>query len=139
MQAHSGEDELTELHRINVTPFIAVMLVLPIIFMVAAPLATVDVPVDLPSSNVQQQQRPDKPIFLTIKADLTLTIGDDAVAPGALAATIDAATAGNKDERIFVRADRSVHYGDVMQVMNDLRTAGYTKVALVALETREAK
>jgi len=134
-----GSDELAEVHDINVTPFIDVMLVLLIIFMVAAPLATVDVPVDLPSSNVQQQQRPDKPIFLTIKADLTLTIGDDPIAPGALAATIDAASGGNKEERIYVRADRSVHYGDVMQVMNDLRSAGYTKVALVALETREAK
>ena len=133
-----GEDELTDVHDINVTPFIDVMLVLLIIFMVAAPLATVDVPVDLPSSNTQPQQRPDKPIYLTIKADLTLTIGDDAVAPGALGATLDAATGTNKDTRIFLRADRAVHYGDVMQVMNDLRAAGYLKIALVALETRDA-
>ena len=81
-----GSDELTEVHDINVVPFIDVMLVLLIIFMVAAPLATVDVPVDLPSSNTQPQQKPDKPIYLTIKADLTLAIGDDAVAPGALVA-----------------------------------------------------
>jgi biopolymer transport protein ExbD len=66
-----GEDSLDEMHEINVTPFIDVMLVLLIIFMVAAPLATVDVPVDLPSSNTQPQKRPDKPIYLTIKADLT--------------------------------------------------------------------
>ena len=85
-----GSDELTEVHDINVMPFIDVMLVLLIIFMVAAPLATVDVPVDLPSSNAQPQQRPDKPIYLTIKADLTLAIGDDPVAPGALTATLDA-------------------------------------------------
>jgi biopolymer transport protein ExbD len=134
-----GSDELIEVHDINVTPFIDVMLVLLIIFMVAAPLATVDVPVDLPTSNTQPQQRPDKPVFLTIKADLTLTIGDDPVAPGSLAATLDAATGSNKENRIFLRADRAVHYGDVMQVMNDLRDAGYLKIALVALETRDVK
>jgi biopolymer transport protein ExbD len=132
-----GSDDLTEVHDINVTPFIDVMLVLLIIFMVAAPLATVDVPVDLPASNTERQQRPDKPVFLTIKADLTLAIGDDAVKPGELPAALDAATGSNKDERIFLRADRSVPYGDVMQVMNALRTASYLKVALVGLESRE--
>ena len=131
-----GEDELTEVHDINVTPFIDVMLVLLIIFMVAAPLATVDVPVDLPSSNAQQQQRPNKPVFITIKADHTLAIGEDAVTPGTLAEALDAATGSNKDERIFLRSDRSVPYGDVMQVLDVLRGANYLKVALVGLETR---
>ena len=131
-----GEDELTEVHDINVTPFIDVMLVLLIIFMVAAPLATVDVPVDLPSSNPQQQQRPNKPVFITIKADHTLAIGEDPVTPGTLAAALDAATRSNKEERIFLRSDRSVPYGDVMQVLDVLRGASYLKVALVGLETR---
>jgi biopolymer transport protein ExbD len=131
-----GSDDLTEVHDINVTPFIDVMLVLLIIFMVAAPLATVDVPVDLPSSNTERQQRPDKPVFLTVKADLTLALGDDTVTPGELPAALDAATGSNKDERIFLRADRSVPYGDVMQVMNVLRAASYLKVALVGLESR---
>ncbi len=134
-----GADELTEVHDINVTPFIDVMLVLLIIFMVAAPLATVDVPVDLPASTVQPQQRPDKPIYLTVKADLSLAIGDDPVTAGSLAAALDAATGSNKEQRIFLRADRSVPYGAVMQVMNDLRAADYLKVALVGLETRDAK
>jgi len=134
-----GEDELTEVHDINVTPFIDVMLVLLIIFMVAAPLATVDVPVDLPSSNAQQQPRPNKPVFVTIKADHSLAIGDDPVAPGGLAAALDAATASNKQERIFLRADRSVPYGDVMLVLNALRSADYLKVALVGLESRDAQ
>ena len=134
-----GADELTEVHDINVTPFIDVMLVLLIIFMVAAPLATVDVPVDLPASTVQPQQRPDKPIYLTVKADLSLAIGDDPVTAGSLAAALDAATGSNKEQRIFLRADRSVPYGSVMQVMNDLRAADYLKVALVGLETRDAK
>lgn len=134
-----GTDELTEVHDINVTPFIDVMLVLLIIFMVAAPLATVDVPVDLPASTVQPQQRPDRPVYLTIKADLSLAIGDEPVTAGSLAAALDAATRSNKEERIFLRADRAVPYGAVMQVMNDLRAAGYLKVALVGLETRDAK
>jgi biopolymer transport protein ExbD len=130
-------DELGEVHDINVTPFIDVMLVLLIIFMVAAPLATVDVPVDLPTSNAQPQQRPNKPVYLTIKADHTLAIGDDTVTPGALPAALDAATGSNKQERIFLRADRAVPYGDVMLVLNALRDAGYLKVALVGLESRD--
>src|ERR1700683_3255019 len=134
-----GEDELTEVHDINVTPFIDVMLVLLIIFMGAAPLATVDVPVDLPSSNAQQQQRPNKPVFVTIKADHTLAIGEDPVTPGTLAAALDAATGSNKEERIFLRSDRSVPYGDVVQVLDVLRAASYLKIALVGLENRSAQ
>jgi biopolymer transport protein ExbD len=137
MRLDHGADELSEVHDINVTPFIDVMLVLLIIFMVAAPLATVDVPVDLPSSNAQPQQRPNKPVFLTIKADHTLAIGDDTVAASALPAALDAVTGSNKQERIFLRADRSVPYGDVMLVLNALRDAGYLKVALVGLESRD--
>jgi TonB system transport protein ExbD (group 1) len=134
-----GEDELSEVHEINVTPFIDVMLVLLIIFMVAAPLATVDVAVDLPSSTVQPQQRPDKPVYLTLKADSTLAVGDNPISRDALPTALAAATNGNKDERIFLRGDRAVAYGEVMQVMNDLRSAGYLKVALVGLENRESK
>jgi biopolymer transport protein ExbD len=139
MRLDHGADELEEVHGINVTPFIDVMLVLLIIFMVAAPLATVDIAVDLPSSSAEPQQRPDKPIYLTLKADLSLAIGDEPIARGALAGALDAATGGNKDDRIFLRADRTVPYGDIMQVMNDLRAARYLKVALVGLEMREAK
>jgi biopolymer transport protein ExbD len=135
---HDGDD-FAETHEINVTPFIDVILVLLIIFMIAAPLATVDVPVDLPSTTVQKQQRPDKPVFLTIKADRTLAIGDDPVPRESLASTLETAAHGNHDERIFLRADRAVTYGDVMEIMNALRSAGFLKVALVGLEEREAK
>jgi TonB system transport protein ExbD (group 1) len=136
--AHEGDD-FSEAHEINVTPFIDVILVLLIIFMIAAPLATVDVAVDLPSSTAERQQRPDKPIFLTVKPDLTLAIGDDPVAREALASALDAASKGNRAERVFLRADRAVSYGELMEVMNALRTAGYLKVALVGLEAREPK
>jgi biopolymer transport protein ExbD len=136
LRLRHAEDDLAESHEINVTPFIDVMLVLLIIFMVAAPLATVDVGVDLPASTAKPQPRPDKPIFLTIKADHSLALGERIVERKALPAALDKATARNKDERIFLQADRSVDYGELMAVMNALRTAGYLKVALVGLESR---
>jgi len=132
-------DEFEETHEINVTPFIDVILVLLIIFMIAAPLATVDIPVELPSTTAQRQERPDKPIFLTIKADRSLAIGEDVIARDSLAQALNVAAKGNHDERIFLRADKTVTYGDIMQVMNDMRGAGYLKIALVGLEDRQAK
>ena len=129
-----GEIDLAEVHEINVTPFIDVILVLLIIFMIAAPLATVDVAVNLPSSNAERQPRPDKPLFLTVKSDLSLAIGDDPVARETLSTALDQATGGDREQRVFLRADRAVSYGELMQVMNMLRTAGYLKVALVGLE-----
>ena len=126
--------DLTENADINITPFIDVILVLLIIFMVAAPLSTVDVPVELPVSAAPQQPRPEKPIFVSVKADLGVALGEDAVARPALGAALDAATKGNKDERIFLRADKGVPYGELMAVMNLLRAAGYLKVGLVGVE-----
>jgi biopolymer transport protein ExbD len=129
-----GEDSLGEVHEINVTPFIDVMLVLLIIFMVAAPLATVDIQVNLPASTAEQKQRPDKPLFLTIKSDLTLALGNDPVSRESLGGTIGAIAKGDKDTRIFLRADKVVPYSELIEVMNLLRAAGYLKVALVGLE-----
>ncbi|MBB6309624.1 TonB system transport protein ExbD [Xanthobacter tagetidis] len=134
-----GGDDLVETHEINVTPFIDVMLVLLIIFMVAAPLATVDVKVDLPTSNAQPQPRPEKPLFLSVKKDLTLSLGDDAVVRTDLGRALDGRTGTDRQQRVFVRADKAVPYGDVMEVMNLLRGAGYLKVALVGLEGAEAQ
>jgi biopolymer transport protein ExbD len=128
------EDELVENSEINVTPFIDVMLVLLIVFMVAAPLATVDAPVDLPKSIAPALQRTDKPLFLSLKSDLSLTLGNDPVATDQLEASLATATKGNRDERIYLRADRKVAYGDLMELMNRLRDAGYGKVALVGVD-----
>ncbi|MCB4768868.1 TonB system transport protein ExbD [Ancylobacter sp. Lp-2] len=130
----SDVDDLGENHEINVTPFIDVILVLLIIFMVAAPLSTVDVKVDLPASTAVVQPRPDKPVYLSVKSDLGLALGNDDVPRGVLGSTLDHATEGKKDTRIFLRADKSVAYGDLMEVMNLLRAAGYLKIALVGLE-----
>ncbi|NML75984.1 TonB system transport protein ExbD [Rhizobium sp. S-51] len=131
---HSG-DELAENHEINVTPFIDVMLVLLIIFMVAAPLATVDVSVDLPASTAKPAERPEEPVYVTLKEDMSLSLGNETVAREALAADLDSLTKGNKEARIFLRADKAVDYGAFMEVMNLLRDAGYLKIALVGLET----
>jgi biopolymer transport protein ExbD len=128
------ETEIDELSEINVTPFIDVMLVLLIIFMVAAPLSTVDIAVDLPVSNAAQQPRPDKPVFLTVKSDVTLAIGDDPLARETLGQTLDVRTGNDREQRIFLRADRTVPYGELMKIMNLLRDAGYLRVALVGLE-----
>ncbi|ACK49795.1 TonB system transport protein ExbD [Methylocella silvestris BL2] len=129
-----ADDDLELNHEINVTPFIDVILVLLIIFMVAAPLSTVDVNVDLPASTAQAAQRPDKPLFLTVKPDLSLSLGEETIARTALGAALDQRTDRDKETRIFVRADKTVPYGEVMEAMNLLRAAGYLKIGLVGLD-----
>jgi biopolymer transport protein ExbD len=135
----SHGDDLDVLHEINVTPFIDVILVLLIIFMVAAPLATVDIGVNLPASTAPEQPRPDKPVFVTIKPDATIAVGETIVPRNELGSVLDAVTNGHKDETIFVRGDKSISYGELMEVMNVLRDAGHLKLALVGLETPLAK
>ncbi len=134
IRIHHGDEDLQETHEINVTPFIDVMLVLLIIFMVAAPLATVDIHVDLPAATAQPQPRSAKPIFLTVKADDSLSLGDQTISKDALGTAIDRLSNNNKDERIFLRADKTVDYNTLMQTMNALRAGGYLKIALVGLE-----
>lgn len=128
-------DEMEEAHEINVTPFIDVMLVLLIIFMIAAPLATVDVAVDLPGSTATPAPRPTDPVYLTVKEDLSLHLGEQPVARTGLQPALDGVAKGDRQMRIFLRADQAVAYGDLMEVMNLLRSAGYLKIALVGLET----
>ena len=124
-----------EMHEINVTPFIDVMLVLLIIFMVAAPLATVDVRVNLPASTSSPQPRPEKPVYLSIKADNQLFIGNDAVTQETLVETLIRQTEGKKDTTIFFQADKTVDYETLMGVMDKLRQAGYLKIGLMGMET----
>ncbi|TDR85533.1 biopolymer transporter ExbD, partial [Enterovirga rhinocerotis] len=95
---------------------------------------TVDVAVDLPVSNAETQPRPDKPIFLTVKPDLSLALGQDDVPRASLRSLLDGQTGGDRQQRVFVRADGAVPYRELMGVMNLLRQAGYLKIGLVGLE-----
>jgi biopolymer transport protein ExbD len=128
-----GDQELSELHEINVTPFIDVILVLLIIFMVAAPLSTVDLPIDLPASAAAAQKKPDKPTYVSIRPDQSVAIGETSIGRGDLIRSLDAADP-NRDRVIFVRADRMVHYGELMELLEVLRSGGYARVKLVAVE-----
>jgi len=128
------DDDFAETHDINVTPFIDVILVLLIIFMVAAPLSTVDLPIDLPSSSAAPEKKPDKPTYVSIKPDLGLAIGESLVKRVDLVRTLDALPNASKDRPIFLRADRAVPYGELMNVLEILRTGGYSRIKLVALE-----
>ena len=132
------DDEFAETHDINVTPFIDVILVLLIIFMVAAPLATVDVGVDLPTSTAAPQPRPDKPLFVTLTADRGLALGNAPLPRETLGAMLDAATGKDRDQRVYLRADKALLYGEVMTVLNLLRGAGYLKIGLVGLDASQA-
>ena len=128
------DGDFAETHEINVTPFIDVILVLLIIFMVAAPLSTVDLPIDLPSSTATPQKKPDKPTYISIKPDLAVAIGETPIKRVDLVRSLDAMADSSKDRFIFLRADRSVPYGEMMDVLEILRAGGYSKIKLVALE-----
>ena len=110
MHLNENLDDNGEMHDINVTPFIDVMLVLLIIFMVAAPLATVDVKVNLPASTSTPQPRPEKPVYLSVKADNSMFIGNDPVTDETMITALNALTEGKKDTTIFFRADKTVDY-----------------------------
>lgn len=139
MRLNENLEDNGEMHEINVTPFIDVMLVLLIIFMVAAPLATVDVKVNLPASTSQPQPRPEKPIYLSVKADNTMFIGNEPVTDETMVTQLNAVTEGKKDTTVFFRADKTVDYETIMKVMDTLHRAGYLKIGLVGEETAAAK
>lgn len=135
MRLNENLDDTGEMHEINVTPFIDVMLVLLIIFMVAAPLATVDVKVNLPASSSQPQPRPEKPVYLSVKADKSMFLGNDPITDDNMVQSLNALTEGKKETTIFFRADKTVDYETMMKVMDTLHQAGYLKIGLVGEET----
>jgi biopolymer transport protein ExbD len=126
--------DMPELSEINVTPFIDVMLVLLIIFMVVSPLATVDLKIDLPAATAKPEPRPDKPLFVSLKADHSLYLGESPVARAQLGRLLDAETGGDRQRTLFFQADKQAAYEDVLGVMDALRQAGYLKVGLVGRE-----
>ena len=126
-----GVSRAAPMSEINVTPMVDVMLVLLIIFMVAAPLLTVGVPVNLPQTKAAPLNEKTEPLAITIKADGQIFIQDTNVALEELAARLQAITENKPDTRIYVRGDHSLDYGRVMEVMGLITSAGFTKVALI--------
>ncbi len=122
---------------INVTPFVDIMLVLLIIFMVAAPLATVSVEVKLPRAVAPPQANPPKPVFISIQTDGNVYIGDGRTSVESMGDELKRLVGGRnpEEERIFIRADQKTRYGDFMQVMNALQDNGFYSVALVGEDT----
>jgi biopolymer transport protein TolR len=130
--AMSRQRSYQPMAEINVTPFVDVMLVLLVIFMVTAPLVTVAVPVDLPKANAAAIGKPDKPLIVSVKADGSLFLQETRLKRDILVARLKAIRNVRKEARIYVRGDKAVPYGRVMTVMSALIEAGITKVALVA-------
>jgi biopolymer transport protein TolR len=136
MVAHIKRDggrrgRIRPMAEINVTPFVDVMLVLLIVFMVTAPLLTVGVPVDLPKTKAQALGQDREPLSVSIRRDGRIYLQNTPVPEDALVSKLQAISANGYDQRIFVRGDQSVDYGRVMQVMALISSAGFTHIGLV--------
>jgi len=135
IQVHGGRfrrKRFTPMSDINVTPFVDVMLVLLVVFMIAAPLLSVGVPVELPKAVAPTLQGLDEPLAVTIDAEGNIYLQEREVDLGELVPALIAITAGNQERRIFVRGDQSIAYGRVIEAMGAINAAGFTRVALVA-------
>lgn len=126
-----GRGRSQPMSEINVTPLVDVMLVLLIVFMVAAPLLTVGVPIDLPQSQAKSLNTESKPVTVSVTSSGDIYVGEDKIDPTQLIATIEAVAPNGAEERIYVRGDTVADYGSVMKVMGQLSGAGYTKIGLI--------
>ena len=136
--AFSGGGGKAPVSEINVTPLVDVMLVLLIIFMVAAPLLTVGVPIDLPETQAKPMQGDNEPITVSIKPDGKIFLQEAEVDADQLVATLQAIAQNGPEERIYVRGDREADYGTIMRVMGRLNAAGYKRIGLVTLEETDS-
>jgi biopolymer transport protein ExbD len=132
-----GKKRFDDNSEINVTPFVDVMLVLLIIFMVSAPLATISIPLDLPPPNPDSLPDPVEPVFVSLQEDGTINVGTQSTGEvkatwESLSVAVAEKTGGDKKRKIFLRADQNVVYSDVMRLMDAIDKEGYTEKALVA-------
>jgi len=138
-RGHRRRSSYQPMSEINVTPFVDVMLVLLIVFMVAAPLLTVGVPIDLPETKANPLQGDKEPLTVSVKADGKVFLQNTEVELDTLAPKLVAIAKNGYEERIFVRGDRSVDYGYIMQVMGVLNKAGFRRIGLVTEMPRDLK
>jgi biopolymer transport protein TolR len=135
---HKARRRHKPMAEINVTPFVDVMLVLLIIFMVAAPLLTVGVPIDLPETQAKALEGDTEPITVSIGPDGKIFLQEEEVDADRLVSILQAIAANGLDERIYVRGDRNADYGTIMRVMGRLNSAGYRRIGLVTLEETDS-
>ena len=135
---HKARRRHLPMSEINVTPFVDVMLVLLIVFMVTAPLLTVGVPIDLPETQAKQMEGDSEPITVSINADGKIFLQDEEVDADKLVTTLQAIAQNGLNERVFVRGDRNADYGTIMRVMGRLNSAGYKRIGLVTLEETDS-
>ncbi|WP_343358173.1 biopolymer transporter ExbD [Bartonella schoenbuchensis] len=129
---YEGDDFQVQ-SEINVTPFIDVVLVLLIVFMVAAPLATSVISVQLPSVTKTPVSQPDKPLYITLQKDHSFYVGDTLVEEGEFIEILSGETQENLETKILIQADKEIGYGRVVNVLDQLQAAGYTKIGLVGM------
>jgi len=135
---HKARRRHLPMAEINVTPFVDVMLVLLIVFMITAPLLTVGVPIDLPETQAKQMEGDSEPITVSIGADGKIFLQEEEVDAEKLVSTLQAIAQNGLNERVFVRGDKNADYGTIMKVMGRLNSAGYKRIGLVTLEETDS-